>query len=96
MEDLPETKKSRLVADFTLYHTGGQEGRIKQNDDWEFDGYKGTNLGYDIMCESVNSDQEEKEGYVLNGNRIINLKNFITNMDKFFVCNNVHRRGNYR
>ena len=38
------------------------------------------------MCESVNSDQEEKEGDVLNGNRIINLKNFITNMDTFLVC----------
>ena len=40
-----------------------------------FYGYKGTNSGYDMMCESVNSDQEENEGDVLNGNRIINLKN---------------------
>ena len=39
-----------------------------------------------MMCESVNSDQEEKEGDVLNVSRIINLKNFITNMDKFLVC----------
>ena len=39
-----------------------------------------------MICESVNSDQEEKEGDVLNGNHIINLKNFITNMDKFLVC----------
>ena len=31
-----------------------------------------------MMSESVNSDQEEKEGDVLNGNRIINLKNLIT------------------
>ena len=53
-------KKPRLVADFTLDHTGGWGGRIKQNDDWKFHGYKGTNLGYDIMCESVNSDQEEE------------------------------------
>ena len=59
------------------------EGRIKQNDDWKLHSYKGTNLGYDMMCESVNSDQEEKEGDLLNGNRIINLKNLITNMDKF-------------
>ena len=35
---------------------------------------KGENLGYDMMCESINSDEEEKEGGVLNGNRIINLK----------------------
>ena len=85
MEITPK-KKKRLVADFTLDHTGGWEGRIKQNDnDWKFHGYKGTNLGCDMMCESVNSDQEEKEGDVLNGNRIINLKNLIKNIDKFLV-----------
>ena len=86
MENLPKTKKPRLVADFTLDHTGGWGGRIKKNDDWKFHSYKGTNLGYDMMCESVNSDEEEKEGDVLNGNCIINLKDFITNMDKFLVC----------
>ena len=60
---------------------------MNQNDnDWKFKSYKGTNLGYDMMCESINSDQEEKEGDVLNGNRIINLNNFISNIDKFLVC----------
>ena len=39
-----------------------------------------------MMCESINSVQEEKEGDVLNGNRIINLNNLITNIDKFLVC----------
>ena len=39
-----------------------------------------------MMCESVNSDQEEKEGEVLNGNRIINLNNLITKIDNFLVC----------
>ena len=86
MENLSKTKKPRLVADFTLDHTGGWGGRIKQNDGWKFHGYKGTNLGYDIMCESVNSDQEEKERDVLNGNRIMNLKNLITNIDRVLVC----------
>ena len=38
-----------------------------------------------MMCESVNSDQEEKEGDVLNSNRIINLKYLITNIDFFCV-----------
>ena len=33
-----------------------------------------------------NSDQEEKKEDVLNGNRIINLKNLITNIDKILVC----------
>ena len=80
-------KKPRLVADFTIDHTGGWGGHIKQNDnDWKFQSYKGTNLGYDMICESVNSDQEEKEGDVLNGNRIINLKNLVTNIDNILVC----------
>ena len=39
-----------------------------------------------MMSESVNSGQEEKEGDVLNGNRIINLNNLITNIDIFLVC----------
>ena len=39
-----------------------------------------------MMCESVNSDQEEKEGDVLNGNHIINLNNLITNINTFLVC----------
>ena len=39
-----------------------------------------------MKCESINSDQEEKEGDVLNGNRIVNLKNFITNIDNILVC----------
>ena len=87
MEISPNTKTPRVVADFTLDHTGGWGGRIKHNgNDWKFQSYKGTKLGYDMICESVNSDQEEKQGDVLNGNRIINLKNLITNMDKFLVC----------
>ena len=48
-----------------------------------------------MMCESVSSDQEEKEEDVLNGNRIINLKNSITNIDIFWCAKSVHRRGNY-
>ena len=62
-------------------------GHIKQNDSyWKFKSYKGTNLGYDMLCESVESDQEEKEGDLLNGNRIINLKNLITNIENKLVC----------
>ena len=87
MEILPKTKKSRLGADFSLDRTSGWVEHIKHNDnDWKFHSYKGTNLGYDMMCESVNSDQEEKEGDVINGNRSVNLKNLITNMHTFLVC----------
>ena len=60
---------------------------MKHNENgWKFKGYKGDNLGYDMMCKVINSDEEEKEGDVLNGNRIINLNNFISNIDKFLVC----------
>ena len=48
--------------------------------------YKETNLGYDMLCESVNSDQEEIKGDLLNGNRILNLNNLITKIDNFLVC----------
>ena len=39
-----------------------------------------------MMWESINSDQEEKEGDILNVNRIINLNNLITNIDIVLVC----------
>ena len=65
---------------------GGGE-RIKQNDnDCKVQSYKGTKLGYDMICKSINSDQEEKEGDVLNSNFIINLKNLITNKANVLVC----------
>ena len=87
MENLPKTKKPRLISDFSLDNNGGWGGRIKHNyNDWKFHGYKGNNLGYDMLCESVNSDQEEKEEDLPNSNLIINQNNFITNIDKFLVC----------
>ena len=61
-------------------------GRIKHNDnDWKFQKYKGTNLDYDMLSESVNTYQEEKEGDVLKGNLIINLKSLSTNIEKKIV-----------
>ena len=39
-----------------------------------------------MLSESVNTDQEEKEGDVLKGNRIINPKNFSTNIEKILLC----------
>ena len=64
---------------------GGGSTEHNEND-WKFQSYKGTNLGYDMLCESVKSDQEEKEGDLLNGNCIINLKNLITNVYKILLC----------
>ena len=45
-----------------------------------------------MLYESVNSDQEEKEGYLLNGNSIINLNNLITNIDNVLVCKEFARQ----
>ena len=60
---------------------------MNNNDnDWKFKSYKGIHLGYDMMSESINYDQEEKKGDILNGNCIINRKNLITNIDRFLVC----------
>ena len=87
MEHLRKTKKSRLGADFSLDRTGDWGGCMNQNEnDWKFKSYKGSNLGYDMICESVNSHQDKKKGDVLNSNCIMNLKILITNMDKFLVC----------
>ena len=72
-------------------------GGINQNDnDWKFQSYKRTNLGYDMLSQTVNADQEEKERDLLNGNRIINLKNLIKNIDTFWCANSLCRRGNYK
>ena len=72
-------------------------GCIKYNDnDCKFQSYKGTNLCYDMLCEYINSDQEETEGDLLNGDPIIKLKNLITNIDNFWCENNVHRIWIYR
>ena len=63
MENLKKTKKTRLTSNFYLGHHGGWGGGggIKQNEnDWKFNSYKGTNLGYDVLYKSLNSDQEEK------------------------------------
>ena len=54
-------QKSKTNRWFSLCNTGVWGARIKQNDnDGKFQSYKGTNLGYDMLCESVNSDKEEK------------------------------------
>ena len=61
--------------------------RIKHNEkDWKFQNYKGAKLGYDMLCESVNSDQEGKEGDLINGNCIITLKNLTAHIDNLLVC----------
>ena len=61
MEHFPKTKKLRLTSGFSLGNTvGWGGGSIKHNEnDWKFQSYKGTKLGYDMLCESVNYDQKK-------------------------------------
>ena len=86
MEYLPKTKKIGLTSGFSIGHNGDW-GRAyqKSENNWKFHSYKGTNSVYDVLCESVNYNQEEKEGDLLNGIHIINLKNLITNIYKCLV-----------
>ena len=80
-------KPKKLFADFSLGHHGRWGEGIKQNEnDWNYQGYKGTNLGNDMLCKSEISYQEEKYGDLLNVNRIINPNIFITNIDRLLVC----------
>ena len=47
----------------SLDHTGGWGRRVKQNEnDWKFKGYKGDNLGYDMMSESISPKIEKLAG----------------------------------
>ena len=86
MENLPNIKK-RPIAYFSLDRTSGWRERIKHNDNyWKSQIHKETNLGYDMIFESVKSDQEEKEGHLLNVNCVININDLITNIYKVLVC----------
>ena len=51
----------------------------------KYHNYMGTKLAYDILCDPTCSDNKEKEGDNLRGNRLINLK--IENQPReFLVC----------
>ena len=41
--------------------------------EWNFQNYKGTNLVYEMLCDTTCLDNEEKEGDNLSGNRLIDL-----------------------
>ena len=39
-----------------------------------------------MLCEPTRSDNENKEGYNISGNRVINLKILTTNIENCLVC----------
>ena len=58
MENLPKTKKLILTSNFLLILLVDGGGIINYNDnDRKFQSYKKTNSGYDMLFESVKSDQ---------------------------------------
>ena len=78
MDNMPETKKEKLPADLSLSLHGVWGGRwfLKSNQDhsdWKFQTYRSNNLSYEMLCEVTSSYNEQKEGYILSGNRLINL-----------------------
>ena len=61
---------------------GGEERLSKMpasDSDWNFEtssiigNYKGINLAYGMLCDSISPDNEEKEGDTLSGNCLFNL-----------------------
>ena len=80
-----KTKNKRLSADFYLSLRSRWEGQVKpkkDDSDWKFQTYRGTNLSYDMFCAPTSSDNEDKEGDNIRGNRPINLK--IDNQHRVF------------
>ena len=77
---LPKTTRLIPKNNFSIGSHGGWGGCIsnRMRIIGNVHSYKGTNLGNDMLCDSVNSDQKEKK--ILIGNFIINLNNFITNI----------------
>ena len=54
----------------------GLGGRVKLKEDdseWNFHIYRGTNLAYDMLCDPISSDNEDKEGDNISGNNLVNL-----------------------
>ena len=60
--------------------------------DWKFEkisrigNYRGTSLAYDMLCEPISSDEEDKELDNITGNCLVNIQNLTANMKKFLVC----------
>ena len=53
--------------------------------EWKFQTYMGTNLDYDMLCDTTCLYNEEKEGDNLSGNHIINLKILTANIEILLV-----------
>ena len=69
----------------------------EDDSDWKsetnsiFGNNRGTNLAYDILCETFSSDNKENEIYNLSSNFHVNLQKLTTNVDNFYCAENVQR-----
>ena len=64
----------------------GLGGRVKLKEDdseWNFHIYRGTNLAYDMLCDPISSDNEDKEGDKISSNHLVNQNKLTTIIDNF-------------
>lgn len=47
--------------------------------------YRSTDLYYEMLCEPISSDNEEKQGFKLSGNCLINPQNLTTIIEENLV-----------
>ena len=58
----------------------------KQYDsDWKFQTYRGSNLAYDMLFETIGPENEDKQGDIINGNCLVNPFVLTTNKEDFSV-----------
>ena len=68
----------------------------RQDDrEYKFNTYRVKNLDYDMLCEPISSDNQEKEGENLSSNCLINIKILISNIDILSVCQTFQERRLY-
>ena len=68
----------------------------RQDDrEYKFNTYRVKNLDYDMLCEPISSDNQEKEGENLSSNCLINIKILISNIDILSMCQTFQERRLY-
>ena len=61
----------------------------KDDLDWKFQTYMGTNLAYDMLCANIGSDNEEKGGDNISSSRLVNPKKLTTNIEKTLLLQKI-------
>ena len=107
MEMYSRQKIRRLSAEFSTSLIDGWGGRGGMNptedySDQKFEatsrihGNRDTNLAYGVLCETISSNNKEKQVDNLSGNLPVNLQNLETNIELFQCAKNLKRERLYR